>query len=342
MWKLLMRRRLRNSLEKNRRVTPDDLQKASTILFSVFGRYGDSIIAFKGISEFTRLYPGKKYLIVTSHQLLPYAKSLIKDCGAGFYSVNKRRDPIRLLRIIHILKKANADFGLNPWSQGDDSRFFITYARNFSFFDSFFTHPKEYNLYKTAREYLLLDQAPRVVNSAEPAVVKTIVVSPFSTDVTKSMGSDDLASLLRFIDRRFPGAAVTVALQKSEGSGVPGSLRKFFFRKGLKCSEDFLLLLKSANLFIGVDAGPLHLADALGIKAIGVFGPTAPETVLDEGSTVIPLRLPALQNIFCFVRQCGKPVCIHKLFKNDPFESVAAINFSVKPLLEVNKCVIAR
>ena len=231
MWKLLMQPRLKKHLKRNKPATLVDIKNASTVLFSVFGRYGDSLIAFKVISEFMHLYPEKKYIIVTSHQTLPYAESLIKNSDVSFYSVNKRRDPIRLLSIMYMLKKANVDFGFNPWSQGDDSRFFITFARNFSIFGSFFSHSKEYNLYKTARDYLLLDNATDRDNSAESSVIGTIVISPFSTDVTKSMDSNDLASLLHYIDSRFPGVSVTVALQKSEESKVPGSLRKFFFCK---------------------------------------------------------------------------------------------------------------
>ncbi|MBF0557743.1 MAG: hypothetical protein HQL08_03070 [Nitrospirae bacterium] len=336
-----MQHRLKKYREKNKPARLDDIKNASSVLFSVFGRYGDSIIAFKVINEFVRMYPGKKYIILTSHQTLPYAKSLIKGSDVNFYSVNKRRDPIRLFRIISLLKKENPDIGLNPWSQGDDSRFFITFARNFSFFGSFFTHPKEYNLYKTARDYLLMDQLAGETNPAQTAVIKNILISPFSTDVTKSMGSDDLASLLRFVDHRFPGADVTVALQKSDRHDVPQQAQKFLFGKGRRSSEDFLRLLKSSDLFIGVDAGPLHLADAIGVKSIGIFGPTAPETVLDRGSAVVPLRLPGLQNIFCFVRECRNPLCIHNLLKNDPLEYMTTMNFSTKPLLEVNKCVIA-
>lgn len=344
MWKLLMQRRIKKNMRGNRKATRQDIKNASTVLFSVFGRYGDSIIAFKAISEFMRLYPQKKYIVITSNRTLPYARCILGSNGVSFYSVNKRRNPIRLLGIILMLGKANVDLGFNPWSQGDDSRFFITYARNFSFFGSFFVHPKEYNLYRMAREYLLLDRNNESdkANSADNYTVKNIVISPFSTDITKSLDRNDLAALLHVIGARFPGAVVTIALQKNERPEVPAPLKKFFFGKNSKSSEEFLKLLKSTDLFIGVDAGPLHLADALGVRSIGIFGPTAPETVLDRGSAVIPLRLPELRNIFCFVRQCRKPVCISNLLMNNPFENEAAVDFNVGPLLEADKCPIVK
>ena len=37
------------------------------------------------------------------------------------------------------------------------------------------------------------------------------------------------------------------------------------------------VLIKGASLFVGNDSGPLHLAAALGIKVIGLFGPASPD-----------------------------------------------------------------
>ena len=35
-------------------------------------------------------------------------------------------------------------------------------------------------------------------------------------------------------------------------------------------------LLKNAEVVVGGDTGPLHLADALGTKVVGLYGPTDP------------------------------------------------------------------
>jgi len=39
--------------------------------------------------------------------------------------------------------------------------------------------------------------------------------------------------------------------------------------------RDLVGLIRSARLFIGPDSGPLHIADALGIPAVGLYGPTS-------------------------------------------------------------------
>jgi heptosyltransferase-2 len=49
--------------------------------------------------------------------------------------------------------------------------------------------------------------------------------------------------------------------------------------------------LKKADLFIGNDSGPMHIASACGIKVIGLFGPTDPERFGPYGENCIALRM---------------------------------------------------
>jgi ADP-heptose:LPS heptosyltransferase len=37
---------------------------------------------------------------------------------------------------------------------------------------------------------------------------------------------------------------------------------------------ELVALLEQANVFVGIDSGPLHIATALGVPSIGLFGPT--------------------------------------------------------------------
>jgi lipopolysaccharide heptosyltransferase II len=43
-------------------------------------------------------------------------------------------------------------------------------------------------------------------------------------------------------------------------------------------------LLKQCDLFIGGDSGPLHIADAVGIPTVSIFGPTDPNLLAPRGS----------------------------------------------------------
>lgn len=337
MWKLLLQGRLKRNLQRNSPLTADDIKNSSTILFSVFSRYGDSIIAFRAINEFMALNAGKSFILVTSPQMVPYARRIIKG-KMELYAANKRKNPIKFLAIANMLHRRNIDIGLNPWSHGDDSKFFITFAKKFSVFGTFLTHSKEHNLYERVREYLLLEPAEDVVAKPDLCAASNILLSPFSTDVTKSLTSSDVGALISQIRQRFPGAKITVAVEEKERGSFRADTDVFVFGKSLKRSEAFLRLLESSDLFIGVDAGPLHLADALGISAIGIFGPTAPETILDRTSAILPVRHACLNGTFCFVRQCKKPLCIQELFRSDFLCHSNRAEFDRKIRLETEEC----
>ncbi len=341
MWKLVIKRRLRRHITRNAELTHVDILHASTILFSVFARYGDSIMAFKAIDEFMSLYPGKNFILVTSPQMVPYAVKIING-KLELYSVNKRKNLIKFLMIMRTLGRRKIDLGLNPWSHGDDSKFFITFASKFSTFGTFSNVSRGYNLYKLIRDYLLMETPATTARVPELSDISSILISPFSTDITKSLGAGEVEALISQITLRFPKANITIALKKEESRNLGWKTDLFFFGKSLKKSEEFLKLLEASDLFIGVDAGPLHLADALGIRAIGIFGPTAPESILDRSSTVLPVRHPQLNGIFCFVRQCKNPVCIEELFKDNFLSHTSRLDFDRRVLLETEKCPLEK
>jgi heptosyltransferase-1 len=50
-------------------------------------------------------------------------------------------------------------------------------------------------------------------------------------------------------------------------------------------------LFKKADLFIGNDSGPMHIASACGTKVIGLYGPTDPESFGPYGDNCVTLRM---------------------------------------------------
>jgi heptosyltransferase-1 len=64
--------------------------------------------------------------------------------------------------------------------------------------------------------------------------------------------------------------------------------------EGLECSlAELIALTRRARLFIGGDTGPMHLAAALGVPVIAIFGPTDPARNGPYGTRSIVLRSPA-------------------------------------------------
>ncbi len=338
MWRFFIRSRLKKRAPDSRAVSPQELADSTSVLFAVFARYGDSVIAFKAINEFMAHYPEKKYTLITTRQAAPYAVELVKR-PVRIFSVNKRRNPLGVLRLVSVLKKEGIDLGFNPWSHGEESEFFISFAKRFYFYRDFANFTRAYNLYRRAREYLLLPEAAIHPRTPDLNNIRSIVISPFSTDVRKSLDKADLVGLLDKVIKRFQPAAITVAAFPAELKITRDlAVKHFAFGKTPGKSSRFLELLKSADLFIGVDAGPLHLADAMGIRAIGLFGPTAPETILDYESAVLPLRLAGLEGAFCDVADCRNPVCMHELCADLDFTKNVPVNFGSTIHLETEIC----
>jgi len=64
--------------------------------------------------------------------------------------------------------------------------------------------------------------------------------------------------------------------------------------RAISCSlAELIALTRRASLFIGGDTGPLHLAVALGVPAVALFGPTDPARNGPFGGRSIVLRSPA-------------------------------------------------
>jgi len=56
---------------------------------------------------------------------------------------------------------------------------------------------------------------------------------------------------------------------------------------------ELIALTRRARLFIGGDTGPMHLAAALNVPVVGIFGPTDPARNGPYGTRSIVLRNPA-------------------------------------------------
>jgi len=99
-------------------------------------------------------------------------------------------------------------------------------------------------------------------------------------DVAKKLAADRMPSLVNF----GPGEEKLAAMveQASEGAA-----------KAVSCSiTELIALTRRARLFIGGDTGPMHLAAALGIPVVAIFGPTNPARNGPFGTASIVLRSP--------------------------------------------------
>jgi heptosyltransferase-1 len=98
--------------------------------------------------------------------------------------------------------------------------------------------------------------------------------------VASELAKDGVRSLINY----GPGEEELAAAVESASMGAA---------RKISCSiSELIALTRRARLFIGGDTGPMHLAAALQIPVVAIFGPTNPERNGPFGTSSIVLRSP--------------------------------------------------
>lgn len=322
-------------LDKNMRISKNDIENSKTILFSVFTRYGDGIIAFVIIKEFILKYMNKNYILITTLQHYPYAKEILKDLNIEIRYFNKK-NPLSLFFLTKYLKKKNIDLGFNPLSFGDDSIYFTLFAKKYSIFKYVNKFSENINHYDKVRIYFNLEPQKeiKIINFKIKKDMK-VLIAPFSTEYSRSLSIENIKFLQNYFKNHI------LALPKDKRKNFKNN-NLFIFEKSKKSSQKFINLLKEVDLFIGVDSGPLHIALALNKQCIGIFGPTAPSIVLNNEQKIKIIRDKRLEGIFC-TRRDDEPICIYDIINEKMFNidykmknEVIIENGDICPLLKYN------
>jgi len=111
MWKWLARRHLERAGARKGPILEQEIADARSVLFAVFARYGDGVIAFKLIREFVKHYPDKRYRLLTTPQALPYAQALLAGVAIEIVGFNKRTSWLTILRTLVRLRRHPPDIG---------------------------------------------------------------------------------------------------------------------------------------------------------------------------------------------------------------------------------------
>ncbi len=115
--------------------------------------------------------------------------------------------------------------------------------------------------------------APRKIES-EPY----IVFSGNAVETFRSLPAQKEAELYGALSEKHSVIRLPrVHVSRSAASGARSSLR------------DFINLIYNAKAVVSVDSGPLHLACALGISAVGLFGLTGPEVYAGYNANMKPV-----------------------------------------------------
>jgi len=98
--------------------------------------------------------------------------------------------------------------------------------------------------------------------------------------VARELADRDMKSIVNF------GPGEEALARETEAASLGSAV-------ALQCSiSELIALTRRAELFIGGDTGPLHLAAALGVPVVAIFGPTDPARNGPYGTKSIVLRHP--------------------------------------------------
>jgi ADP-heptose:LPS heptosyltransferase len=117
----------------------------------------------------------------------------------------------------------------------------------------------------------------------------------------------------RFI---YTGAREDAALyQEIEQQGPFGGLNLC----GSMSLRDNLSAYRATSLFFGVDSGPMHMAAAVGVPVVALFGPTDERKwgPWGEGHTVITRRVSCRP---CKPHKCGDNECMKRISVEETLE----------------------
>jgi ADP-heptose:LPS heptosyltransferase len=260
----------------------DDIKESRKILFSIFTRYGDTIIDLMIIKEFIKKYPNKEYLIIFPKQMEPYVKEFLPSIK---YKAFNKRNLFEMAKVIRLLKSERFDIGFNPWSNGLDSCYFISFCKKFLFYKDF-DRPSNINHYQVVRRYLKLPEKNWKINELSlQESYKKILICPHSTDPNRNLPIEKMNQIIFELQSANNRAEIVIA--SMDNSYFRDDCKKFMFEKSVHSSMRFLELMKQSSLIICSDSGPLHIALALKKDLLAIMISTEPKIVINTGSRLI-------------------------------------------------------
>lgn len=152
---------------------------------------------------------------------------------------------------------------------------------------------------------------------------KPVVINPGATWKTKEWGAENYASVAGWIAKELKKPVVitwgpgerSLAEKTAEAAGDRIMVAPPINLQGL------MALLSESFLFIGPDTGPMHIAAALGLPVVALFGPTDPERngPYNKDHIIIHHQLDCSN---CYKRSCGNPVCIRSIKPTEVIDAV--------------------
>ncbi|QQG65313.1 glycosyltransferase family 9 protein [Desulfobulbus oligotrophicus] len=98
--------------------------------------------------------------------------------------------------------------------------------------------------------------------------------------------------------------------------------KKAVIAAGRLSLPESIALMKRADVYVGLDTGPMHVAAMVGTPVVALFGPTHPERVGPYGVRHVVMRAEHLDCLCCRKRSCDHQRCMEEITTDSVFAQV--------------------
>ena len=152
---------------------------------------------------------------------------------------------------------------------------------------------------------------------------RLVVINPGAGWETKLWGEENYAALADRIISDLGG--VVIFLWGPPELPMVKAIQKKMHQPSIRACptnlKQSLALMRRARLFIAGDTGPLHMAAALGIPCLGLYGPTSPERNGPYGANHRVVQAEGVPCRGCFRRFCTQKTCMRAISVDQVMEA---------------------
>lgn len=131
-----------------------------------------------------------------------------------------------------------------------------------------------------------------------------------------------LKELLLKLERKGKVLLLGGEVFKGFGEALAKGIKNIYNLAGNLSLREALVILKSCNVFIGQDSGLTHIAAALGVPTIGLYGVTDPKRTAPLGERVKVIYKPPPCGPCWGKKRCSNPLCIQMISAEDIMERI--------------------
>jgi ADP-heptose:LPS heptosyltransferase len=160
---------------------------------------------------------------------------------------------------------------------------------------------------------------------------KIVLLHPGSGSRKKVWPLERWSTLARLLKGRY-GSAMLIVIGPAEGTEVEQAFQGMHWARGLSILQ-LASVMKGCGLFIGNDSGVSHLAAALEVPTLAIFGPTDPGVWSPRGRNVCILRSTTACSPCSpeSMRRCKNLECLNDIDMEEVLERVESMGLEVSP-----------